>query len=519
MSRWGKILFFVGWLALAILFGVRYLLGGWMNGLYIPLGIGLAAFAGAIVLDFRFYLEFFTMRTTKHGMNMGSMILLALAGLVAINFVAVRKNKVWDVTEDKLYSLSQQSVDVLKPLSTPLSFTIFYRGESARDALNAIRETLRPYQETSKDVEVVFYDTYVENAKAQAYLNSLPDKDSANNKLFVFAEYQGKRERVTAPFSESELTAAIVKATRKTTNKIYFLTGHGERDLTSEGEEGIKGLEAQLEQNASNSVALNLLSGAEIPKDASVVIIVGPKQPLLPAELVTLKNYLIAGGRLVVMADPGEKHAINGLLEMMGVELGQGYLVNGGLQVQGMSQVTVVGIDFDQASDITKPIVSGNTFALFHLAAEVHKSPKAPAEFKIQELVRTSPRSFTISELSDSAKRSEMKTFALAISVKGKMPTDDGKASEKEFAAVIFGDSDFASNKFLSLPTNLNLLLNSVASLTGQADLISIRPKTPKSTPLTLDSAKWLGVVVAGVSLPIGLIILGSLVWFRRRSA
>jgi ABC-type uncharacterized transport system involved in gliding motility auxiliary subunit len=519
MSRWAKILFFVSLLSLVIVLAVRYVLGGWIDGLYVPLVLSAVCFIAGAVLDIKFFLEFFTMRTTKHGMNMGTMILLVLAGLVAVNFLAVRKNKVFDITEDKLYSLSAQTVSLLKSLKEPIKVKIFYRGDKSKDALAAARETLRLYEDSSAEVDVEFFDTYVENIKAQDYLNSLPDKDSPNNRIFMFVESAGKRERVNAPFSESEVTSAMVKVTRKSSKVVYFLTGHGERDLTSEGEEGLKGLAAELERYAAKVEALNLLQKASIPEDATAIVIAGPKMPLMPAEIDLLKEYLAKGGKMLVMADPGEKHNLQDLLSPMGVEFSNTFVVNVGVQVQGASQVTAVGLDFDQSSEVTRPFVNGNTFALFHLASEVRKAPQAKPEVTVTEIVKTSPQTLTISELSNDAEKGDLRAYSLAVTSKGKIQTKDGKPAEKEFTAVVFGDSDIASNKLVSLPTNLNLLLNSIAMLTGETELISIRPKQPAGTKLVMTNAIWLGVVAGGVLIPLVLMVTGSVIWFRRRSA
>jgi ABC-type uncharacterized transport system involved in gliding motility auxiliary subunit len=519
MSRWGKVLFFVALVAFALMVAVRYLLGGWTEILYIPLLIGMGALMAGAILELRFFLDFFTMRTTKHGMNMGTMILLAVAGLVAVNILAVRKNKVWDVTEDKIFSLSDQSLAIVKPLDKPMTVTIFYRGEKSRGDLNGLREALRLYQDASPQMKVEFYDTYVENEKAQDYLNTLPDKESEQNKLFVFVEYDGRRERVPMPFTETEVTSAMVKVTRKSNKKIYFLAGHGEHGLTSAGEDGLSHLKEQIELFAAKAETLSLVQTGEIPKDASAIIISGPKEPMTAIELDLLRSYLVEGGRLLVMGDPGEKHNLAAFLKTVGIEFSNTYIVNLGVQLQGASELTVPGLDFDQQSDITKTFVNGETFAIFHVATEVRKLAGADTQIAVQELVRTSPRTLSISELSAKAAKGEARAYVLGASAKGKLKDKEGKLSEKEFQLVAFGDSDFMTNKLLEVPTNLNLGLNTIASLSGEQDLISIRPKRPSNTKLLMTSAVWLGVVSGGVMLPTMLMILGSVIWFRRRSA
>ena len=526
MSRLGKILFAVAFVAMATVFAVRYVIGGWIDVLYIPLAISLVSLIAALVIDTKFYFEFFAMRTTKHGLNMGTMILLALVGLVTINYLAVRKNKIWDVTEDKLFSLSAQTLDVLRPLKDPVKFVIFYRGEKNRDALSALRETLRPYQEASTHVEVLFYDTYADNRIAQQYLNNLPDKDAPNNKVYLFIDYAGKRERVNAPFGETEITSALVKATRKSASKVYFLTGHGEHDLNSDGDDGLSSLKAELEKYAAKTETLNLMQTPEIPTDATAIVIAGPRTALLENEIAAITQYLHKGGKLLVLADPGEKHNLASLLKNVGLEFSNTYVVSLGVQVQGMGPEAVVAMDFDQNSEITKPFVSGNTYALFFLASEIRKSPQDQG-FQVQEILRTSPRSAALTELGPGAqaeltqlmRKGGMRAYSLAATSKGKLKAQDGKEADKEFAVVAFADSDFATNKLSGQPNNINLVLNAIASLSGEADLISVRPKQPKATKLTLTSGTWLGVVSASVLLPTVLMIFGSVVWFRRRSA
>lgn len=510
MSRLSKILFFITFVSFAIIFATRYLLEGWITPLYIPLVIGVVSFVTALFIDFKFYLEFFTMRTTKHGMNMGTVILLVLVGLVTVNYLAVQKNKTWDMTEEKLYSLSPQTEKVLQALKDPVKFVIFFKGETARNALAEMREYARPFADYSSKVEVEFFDTYVNNQKSQQYLNSLPDKDAPRNRGFMFIEHQGKRERVMPPFGETEITSALIKATRKSTSKIYFTIGHGEREITNDGIDGISGLKDQLEQYAAQSATLKLMDLPAVPDDATAVVIAGPKSAFLASELEALKKYLEGGGRLLMLLDPGEKHDLSPFLRTYGFEFSNTYVISVGVQIEGLGPEAVAAVDFDPANEITKPLSGGNTYALMNLVSEVRKAPGATQD--VQEILRSSPRSLSLSELSNSAKQGEMRSYVLGSVSKGKI-------GEKEHEIVVFGDSDFVANKFSRHSTNMNLFMNAVASLGGESDLISIQPKQPKATQLLLTSGVWLVLLLAAVLIPLGLLISGSVIWFRRRSA
>ena len=83
---------------------------------------------------------------------------------------------------------------------------------------------------------------------------------------------------------------------------------------------------------------------------------------------------------------------------------------------------------------------------------------------------------------------------------------------------VVFGDSDFAKNKFFSSSDNADLFLNSVNWLAGDYDLISIRPKVFPFRELVVttrerDFIKWSSWFVP----PMIMLIIGAVVWWRRR--
>ena len=91
MSKWAKILWLISGVSLAGLVIARYILGGWTTDwLFVPLAMFAVTAVGALIIDYKFYLEFFTLRTTKHGMNMGVLILLVVALLVSVNFLGKR---------------------------------------------------------------------------------------------------------------------------------------------------------------------------------------------------------------------------------------------------------------------------------------------------------------------------------------------------------------------------------------------------------------------------------------------
>lgn len=125
MSRISKILFLIAFLLTIATVLLKIMTGIWLNLNTVLAIAACGAVAVAIVLDARLYWDFLTMRTTKHGMNMGAWIVLVLTALVCVNYLASRHNKTWDLTQEKLNSLSDQSVNLLKGLKDDVEFKVF----------------------------------------------------------------------------------------------------------------------------------------------------------------------------------------------------------------------------------------------------------------------------------------------------------------------------------------------------------------------------------------------------------
>jgi ABC-type uncharacterized transport system involved in gliding motility auxiliary subunit len=99
---------------------------------------------------------------------------------------------------------------------------------------------------------------------------------------------------------------------------------------------------------------------------------------------------------------------------------------------------------------------------------------------------------------------------------------DESKEEDKitgEGKLVVFGDADFASNKFVSLAGNSELLTNTINYLAGRKDLITIPEKARPTDHLMLTRNQglllfWIPVVV----IPLLVIVLGVVAWRKRRS-
>ena len=83
---------------------------------------------------------------------------------------------------------------------------------------------------------------------------------------------------------------------------------------------------------------------------------------------------------------------------------------------------------------------------------------------------------------------------------------------------VVVGNSTFADNTNIGLPGNSDLMMNIVNWLAEEEDLLAIRPKSSDTRLIQISlSQMWDIFILTGVLAPIGILILGVVVWWKRK--
>ena len=514
MSRRGKLLLTIALLSALGAAGLLYALQVWHVWMWVPIGITLTSLLGLLAVDASYFKEILLMRTTKHGLNMGALIVLVFVGLGAVNFVAYRNNKKWDLSESKLNSLSDQSQTVVQGLTDDLELKAFFRRGQAEDDRQRLvfEDSIRLYEEASKKVRVTYVDPQVR-----------PDLAKENGVEIageVVLNYKGKKNTITA-YTEEAITNAIIKITRDRNKVIYFLTGHGEPDINSDKEEGANRFRDVLVQNGYEVKTLNFAQTQMVPKDADVVVVPGGTQPLLAGEIDMVKKFIFDGGRVLLTQDPGSRSNVAELMRFAGVHFTNQYMIDHLGRLLAGNPYLALGVLFSPQSEVTKKIPA-QTSTLFQMASALEKAPDARADMVYEELIRSSPQSFIRREMGGNLQPQageEMKPRALMAFAEGSA-TLAGKTSEKRYTAVVIADTDILRNLMFEQQMNRDVIMNSVAVLSKDQDLVSIRPKQAKGQKLNISQAE-LSAANWGVFLPLPLVlvVLAFVTWYRRRGA
>lgn len=503
-----------------ILVGVpRLVLDSWIIYSEYLFFAALVLFLLATAFSYKSILEFFTMRTTKYGMNMGTLIVLGMVLYFCFNLFAFRYDKSIDITSSKLNSLSLQSLEILDSLKEDVEFRVYFQGKAHVNQNMALKGLFKKYTRESSKIKSKFIDAH-KDPESVKYLTR-----ADQGKMVLFVKQGERKERVKVPVSEESLTSALFRLAQTDARKIYFLTGHGERSINTSAVSGVgvSMLADSLRGKGLSVDELNLLQAQKVPKDAAMVAILGPKKSLLKREVLTLKEYLIDGGRLLLASDPSQKSNLNEISRMVGIRNENNYLL-ATQTVAGADAMSVIGQEFDLKNPITEKM-DKNAITLFYEASGLKREK---TKFDVSAMVLTPEIVIPVQSLTSyKAEIKDKKPIraVVAMTAKGSFGLEKHKghdhSSEEQdaFSVAVFGDSDFLTDIYLDTGFNRDLALNTFAQLAGQVNLVSIRPRKANDTKLVLTKSKSAFVVIFPILIPLILLIIATILWFRKRGA
>jgi len=463
-------------------------------------------------------------KDVKYGSFAVGSVLAFLAILVAINWIANRQNKRWDLTAGQQFSMSDQTRKIVSELKSPVVIRVFYGGQ---EGSQRYRDLLDEYQYLSKQMTVEYVDAERDPIQAQKYEITQPT---------ILVEHDGRIER-TQQIDEQGLTNALKKAIEGKAKKVYFVQGHGEKDPTGTDGPGYKAAADGLTQDNFEVAKVNLQQLGKVPDDATLLIIAGPTIDFFPSELEALKAFLKRGGKVMLMIDPPTKTqatqptSLIALAKEWGMDIGNNLVID----ASGLGQLLGTDASVPVATPLPHPINAGFREATaFPLARSVIPI-QGGAEGKLaQKVVETRPEAWAETDLKGLYETGKPKLepekgdipgpislVAASSAPAGDVPapaagTPPGPKPESRFIGI--GDSDFASNRALGLAGNKNFFLNMSNWLAQQEDLIAIRPKDPDDRRITLTQDQgqrifWLTMFI----IPGLLFANGIRVWWKRR--
>lgn len=423
--------------------------------------------------------------------------------LGVVNYLAFKNPLKKDFTGYQVNSLTEQTVKVTKSLDEKLSVKVF----SKRDQFANIRTLIELYRQENANVQVEYIDASLRpDLVSSEQIFELPA---------IVLEYKNKKEKISR-LRELEFTNALIKLSRESLPVIYYIRDHQGPSINEKNPTDLSFLKQLLIHSSYELKELDLLSAKEIPSDATIVMIWGPKSGFLKEEIEVLDQYLKKGKSLIVGLDPTLNEDVfrnlRDLLITWGVRIHNNLVVDPKSNVRGSNGLAPIVKKFgkhpiseDYNGQVFFPVVSSVEYAdsPFHkgvLKNLALSSDESWGETNFQELKENQ-----VTYTPDQDRNGPL-SFA------GAWEQSDGRAR-----IVAFGNSTFVTNQYQKMVQNY-IFLNSALDWLSGDDLISAfdRPQL-KEEPVFI-SGPQVGIIFyfSVVALPV-VFLITSIVFYRRR--
>jgi ABC-type uncharacterized transport system involved in gliding motility auxiliary subunit len=455
---------------------------------------------------------------------------LFLSLVVGVNWFVLRHNTRWDLTSNAVYSLSSQSKELIQNLKEPVEIVAI---DTKKEDPTEIQDLLTLYSEANPTK----ITTKIIDPKTKPHLLEQYEIKSGNVAYLSYGQGETKAVSRLNEFSEGGITNGILKLSRGAAKKIYFLAGHGEPELTDANENGLKALAEALKDEHFQTDTLVLSTEKKTPDDAAAIVVVSPQKDLFPSEVKMLQDYAENGGSLLLLHDPRQTTSIKDIATKFGIKVNDDVVLD---VVQQLFQAPSIGIQlvaFNYGISSITQALPEKALTVFNLASSitvnksegvesvdlVKSSPNAWGESSVDELFASTDPKVSIDPEVDTkgpvtlgiSYEKQVKT----IKVDNATTNDNRVAEMKKTKIIVFGDSDWVRNSWITQGNTYNrdLILNSVTWLVGIEDTMAIRPRKMEEATGPLMNNVVTAILMGGFLVPELFLIFGLLVWWNRK--
>ena len=412
----------------------------------------------------------------------------------------------WDLTQNQRNTLSKATVDALKKMEGPIQVTAYATAQDPNlgDIRRLIHDFIEPYQRVKPDLTLRYVDPREHPKETQAA------NVRSNGELII--EYGKRSEHLTA-LNEQSMANLLQRLARSQERVIAYLFGHGEPKLDGRANFDLGDFGGQLTNKGFQIHPLNLATAQDVPQNASVLVIASPRTELLKGEVDKLKRHLDHGGNLFWLIDQEPLRGLQPLAESLGLQLTPGVVVDptaAELRVPPtIALATLYGVH---------PITENFSFTTaFPFVRQIATKPDN-GDWRATQLVEVAQRGWVETGNLDKDMR-----FDKDREIHGPVVvavTLERRINDRNQRVVVVGTSQFLSNQFVGLLSNLDLGTNMLNWLAQDENLIGVQPRPRVDSQLNLGRL-GLALIAAGflLLLPAAFLVTGGLIWWRRRKA
>ena len=434
----------------------------------------------------------------------------------------------FDFTENKVYSLSEETKTKLKNLEQEVLITLINYTEN-----ETVIKFAEKYVIFNKNIDI-------EKINDLASRKDLMEKYSLETTDTLIVISSGENEATLSEWdlytydystyetidrTEEAITNAIVEVTTRNKPKIYFMSNHAAYQV----DRYFATIMSSMEEDANEVDTLDLLTHGSVPEDCNTLVITTLSEDITEFERDEIIKYINKGGEILILngADITEKNLPNyqDILNQYGITVEKGVIFEGNTSnmLYGYPDFIIEKMSNNSLTENLNMNLSVCLADSASIKLDADKAKELNVEY--EELVNTSNEAFIRTDLSvGTAGRTEKDSKAGKFVVGAIANKKIGENNNSKL--IIFGNELFASDMPIQLSgyqyhiaelyNNEDVVLNSIAFLNEREDTITIR-KSYDSVTYTATEMQHNIIMAIIFILPILIIIIGIIVWQIRR--
>lgn len=467
-----------------------------------------------------------SVKALKTGAYSVGMIAVAVAVTIVLNMVVGQFPGSWtslDLTGNKLYSLTDQTKEYLKSIDEDVTIYVLVNEDSEDTVLG---QTLDRYQELSEHIKVQYVDPiqnprfHTQYTSGNVSTNSLivvSEKRSkvinANDIYVTSYDYDGYNysSSVTGYDGEGQITSALDYVLSDDIPMVYMTEGHGEQALSTSFKNSLS------KENVEYDT-INLMDYEAVPDAAACLVINGPSGDLSGDDKDKVIAYLNRGGKVILNVGYREVATPNldAVLAYMDLSIADGLVVEE--DSGNYYQVPFYILPTVAASSYTTGIYGQYyVFAPYSQGILVPEAQEG-STIRYNKFLRTSSSAYSMRNFESATEYGRQEGDAegpFALGVEAVKTLEDGEA-----VMVVYSSPQMFTDDVSLMVSGANQMLftNTVSHFVDHEVTVSIPAKDYEVSTLmvTQKSALMLGLITM-ILLPVSSLVIGFVVWFRRR--
>lgn len=427
----------------------------------------------------------------------------------------------YDVTENKLFTLTEDTLQYVQGMTGDVTIYVLVNRDSKDGDLD---RTLQQIESASNHIQV----EYVNPISNPMFYYKYTDIQPANNSLIVVSGnadvvvdyndiYEYAYNYSTGDYEsvgydgEGQILSALIRVDEENISKFYAVTGHDELELDE------RFLDALNKENLEYET-LHLNTVDAVPEDAQCIILNAPINDYSTDDVEKVLAYLEQGGHVLVTLAQAQIYAglpnFEQIIGYYSVSVVDGVIVEADRSYYYQTPYDLFPIiEYDE---ITERIYDGTVLAPMSRGLSYDVDSE---DIRYRPLLMTSDEAFSkanVTNLEEYRKNDADIDGPFVIALETERPTESGEVSQ---AVIVSTEYMFTAGADDIVPGyNVKLFGSILASLANRNTSVVIPVKYYELPNLIFNAQTvYIVAIISIIILPFGCLIIGLVIWLRRR--